>query len=88
MDQEEIERHRKYDARNNLRVPIKFEANDVEQAAFDAFSAEHLPTCGPPKDAMHTRWQFTFTLGGVGTVTVARCIICGMEKNITDYDSW
>ena len=71
-----------------MKTAIKFEANDVEQAAFEAWSSEHLPTCGPPMDAMHTRWQFIFTLGGVGNVTVVKCILCGEEKNITDYESW
>lgn len=88
MDQEEIERHRKYDERANLSIPIKFEANKVEQAAFDVWAAVHLPTCGPPVDAMHTRWQFIFTCGGVGDSIVVKCLLCKEEKDLTDYASW
>lgn len=88
MNQEEIERHQEYDARNNLKVKVKFEANEAEQAIFDAFSAEHLTKCSPSMDAMHTRWQFTFTHGGVGTDITVKCLLCGEEKDITDYASW
>jgi hypothetical protein len=88
MDQEEVERHRKYDARNNLKLVIKFEANEVEQETFNAWSAEHLPKCGPAMDAMHMRWEFTFTSGSIGNSIVVKCLLCGEEKNITDYSCW
>ncbi len=85
----DLEFHKQKDRRNNLDPRIQFEVNEVEQARFEEFSKEHLEKCPhTPQDAMHTRWSFIFTLGGVGTIVEVKCILCGETKNITDFDSW
>lgn len=40
------------------------------------------------KSALSEKFQYTFIPGGIGNVVIIKCLICGEEKNITDYDIW
>ena len=52
----------------------------------DAFAKEHAG-CST-RSAMSEKFQYTFLPGGIGTCVTMKCVICGKEKNITDYDVW
>ena len=68
------------------RAKRTFEMNEKEYEDAKLFALEH-PNC-TTTSAMSERFSYTFIPGGIGTVVIMKCIICGKEKNITDIDCW
>jgi hypothetical protein len=66
------------------RYTFKMYGKESENA--DAFAKEHAGCVS--RSAMSERFEYTFLPGGIGTCVTMKCIICGKEKNITDYDCW
>ncbi len=65
---------------------MKFETNELESARIEEFRIKHKGCISP--DAMGMKYTYQIIPGGIGTVWVVKCNICGEEKNITDYDVW
>lgn len=68
------------------RAKKTFEMTDVEYARAQEFAKEH----GGCRSGSATseKFEYTFLPGGIGTCVTIKCVICGKEKNITDYDCW
>ena len=65
---------------------VKFELHGNEPETATKFAESHK-NCRS-RSAMSEKFQYTFIPGGIGTVVIIKCLICGEEKNITDYDIW
>ena len=68
------------------RAKYTFTMHEKEPENADAFAKEHAGCVS--RSAMSERFEYTFLPGGIGTCVTIKCIICGKEKNITDYDCW
>lgn len=68
------------------RVKKTFTLNDVEYANAVKFAEKHAKCIS--KSAIGERFEYVFIPGGIGTVKVIKCLICGIEENITDFDHW
>lgn len=63
-----------------------FKLNQVEKDRLNFFLSMHNNCIC--KDAMCQKYEYRFYPGGVGTSIIVKCLICEMEENITDFDSW
>jgi hypothetical protein len=64
-----------------------FEPNDKEYEALVAFEKHHHKTC-PARAAFGGSIEVKFAVTSRGVVTSVVCIICGEEKNVTDWSRW
>lgn len=66
---------------------MEFQLSEKEQAAAKAFEEKHdHPKVN--KGAIGGHIQYTFIPTSIASICVMKCLICGEEENITDYDSW
>jgi len=63
-----------------------FSLDDVETSRENDFINEHKNCVS--SSAMGEKIEYRFIPGGVGTVVILRCLICGKEKNITNFSNW
>jgi len=68
------------------RAKYTFKMYGKEPENADAFAKEHAGCTS--RSAMSEKFEYTFLPGGIGTCVTMKCLICGKEKNITDYDCW
>ena len=69
-------------------MPREFKLNENEIKAAEEFEQKHMK-CAQKKPSTiggHISYEFTPTAIGIG-ISV-KWILCGEEKNITDYDLW
>ena len=65
---------------------VSFQFYGKEPETTKAFAEKHK-NCHS-RSATSEKFQYTFIPGGIGTCVSMKCLICGEEKNITDYDCW
>lgn len=63
-----------------------FSLDDVETSRENDFINEHKNCVS--SSAMGEKIEYRFIPGSVGTVVILRCLICGKEKNITNFSNW
>jgi len=63
-----------------------FTLDKVENEKANAFVEKHAGCRSHA--AMGDKFSYSFYPGGVGTAIVIRCIICGKEENITNFEHW
>ena len=68
------------------RAHKKFEMNDVELKRAEVFADQHRSCIS--RSATSEKFQYTFIPGGIGMCVSIKCLICGSENNLTDYDCW
>lgn len=68
----------------------KFDPNDVEKQAAEKFIHIHEKCKKQCNDENLIKNQFKYKVTGcgIGPTSIIKCMICGKEKNITDYDCW
>jgi hypothetical protein len=67
------------------RIMKVFEMSDVVCKSADAFAEKHITCKAHPIGGTKFSYTFTPTLGmGIHI----KCLICGKEKDISDYDCW
>jgi len=67
------------------RIRRSFEMNDVECKAANAFAEKHSTCKAHPIGGSKFSYIFTPT---IGMNVHIKCLICGEEKDISDYDCW
>lgn len=67
------------------RIRKSFEMNDVECKAANAFAEKHSACKAHPIGGSKFSYIFTPT---IGMNVHIKCLICGEEKDISDYDCW
>ncbi len=67
--------------------PHGFVFTEVETGRAAVFRQLHAATGGHHRAMNPARFTYELTPTGVGTKCVIRCA-CGIEKDITDYESW
>jgi len=67
------------------RIRRSFEMNDVECKAANAFAEKHGACKAHPIGGSKFSYIFTPT---IGMNVHIKCLICGEEKDISDYDCW
>jgi hypothetical protein len=68
------------------RAHKKFELNDVELKRAEVFADTHKSCIS--RSTTSEKFQYTFIPGGIGITVCIKCLICGAEDNLTDFDSW
>lgn len=63
---------------------MNIQPNEIEQKNFDRWYSEHIKTCYDDCNKI----ELKISSSGIGNRFVAKCPICGIEKDITDYSSW
>jgi hypothetical protein len=63
-----------------------FVLSDIEYGNAIKFAEKH--TRCESRSAMSERFEYSFIPGGIGTVKVIKCLVCGIKENITDFDCW
>jgi len=67
------------------RIRKAFEMNDVECKSANAFAEKHSTCKAHPIGGSKFSYIFTPT---IGMNVHIKCLICGEEKDISDYDCW
>ena len=68
------------------RAHKKFEMNDIELKRAEVFADTHKSCIS--RSATSEKFEYTFIPGGIGIYVSIKCLICGSENNLTDYDRW
>jgi len=67
------------------RIRKAFEMNDVECKSANVFAEKHSTCKAHPIGGSKFSYIFTPT---IGMNVHIKCLICGEEKDISDYDCW
>jgi hypothetical protein len=67
------------------RIRKAFEMNDVECKSANAFAEKHITCKAHPIGGSKFSYIFTPT---IGMNVHIKCLICGEEEDISDYDCW
>jgi uncharacterized protein CbrC (UPF0167 family) len=83
----DVEAKALYDMIHQTEVAkVSFELHGKEPENAKAFAEKHKKCYS--RSATSEKFQYTFVPGGIGTGVSMKCLICGEESNITDYDIW
>ena len=69
------------------KMKLSFASNNVEQEKFDVFHDEHNSKC-KSSSATGEKYKFTIVPTSLGLAWSVKCMVCNIEENITDYESW
>lgn len=68
---------------------LTFKITGTELDKVNEFKKKHRESCTSKQNLTAGEyWTYTFIPGGIGTVTIIKCNLCGEEENVTDYDCW
>lgn len=68
---------------------INFTITGTELEAVEEFKTKHRASCVSKQNLTAGEyWSYTFIPGGIGTVTIVKCNLCGEEEDVTDVSKW
>lgn len=68
---------------------INFTITGAELEAVEEFKTKHRASCASKQNLTAGEyWSYTFIPGGIGTVTIVKCNLCGKEEDVTDVSNW
>ena len=66
---------------------FEFKLNEKEENAYKKFCEKHKTKCRD-YSAEGGQFRISFEPCGLGDVILIKCLVCGKEKNITDFSCW
>lgn len=68
---------------------INFTITGAELEAVEEFKTKHRASCASKQNLTAGEyWSYTFIPGGIGTVTIVKCNLCGEEEDVTYVSNW
>lgn len=68
---------------------INFTITGAELEAVERFKTKHRASCASKQNLTAGEyWSYTFIPGGIGTVIIVKCNLCGEEEDVTDVSNW
>lgn len=68
---------------------INFTITGAELEAVEEFKTKHRASCASKRNLTAGEyWSYTFIPGGIGTVIIVKCNLCGEEEDVTDVSNW